>query len=193
MMQIRCLQELKRLQPVKRGFQVVIAERCHISAPGINKCLKKVMEQGLITKYYTFTEYGEQWISVYGHLVERLERYLEEIQIPESEKEKHIRMMVEDMDPFLLESMLSYYCACEICCNVETGITATGTPVVEGRTIAVDPNVIPYGTEVIINGHVFTVEDCRGGVNGNHIDIYVSDHQRALDLGVGQAEVYLTK
>ena len=39
--------------------------------------------------------------------MERLERYLEEIQIPESEKEKHIRMMVEDMDPFLLESILS--------------------------------------------------------------------------------------
>ena len=39
---------------------------------------------------------------------------------------------------------LTYYCACEICCDVETGITATGTPVVEGRTIAVDPDVIPY-------------------------------------------------
>lgn len=37
MLQIRCLQELKRLQPVGRGFQVVIAEKCHISAPGINK------------------------------------------------------------------------------------------------------------------------------------------------------------
>lgn len=107
MMQIRCLQELKKMQPVSRGFQVVIAERCHISAPGINKCLKKAMEQGLITKYYTFTEYGEQWLSVYGHLVERLGRYLDDIWIPESEKEKYIRMMVEDMDPFLLESMLS--------------------------------------------------------------------------------------
>ena len=53
---------------------------------------------------------------------------------------------------------LTYYCACEICCDVETGITATGTPVVEGRTIAVDPSVIPYGTQVIINGHVFTAE-----------------------------------
>ena len=50
--------------------------RCHISAPGINKSLKKAMEQGLITKYYTFTEYGEQWLGVYGRLVERLERYL---------------------------------------------------------------------------------------------------------------------
>lgn len=44
MLQIRCLQELKRLQPVGRGFQVVIAEKCHISAPGINKSLKKAIE-----------------------------------------------------------------------------------------------------------------------------------------------------
>ena len=88
---------------------------------------------------------------------------------------------------------LTYYCACEICCDVETGITATGTPVVEGRTIAVDPDVIPHGTQVIINGHVFTAEDCGGAIDGNHIDIYVNDHQTALELGTGQAEVYLVK
>lgn len=88
---------------------------------------------------------------------------------------------------------LTYYCACEICCDVETGVTATGTPVVEGRTIAVDPSVIPYGTQVIINGHVFTAEDCGGAVKGNHIDIYVNDHQTALELGRNQAEVYLVK
>ena len=34
---------------------------------------------------------------------------------------------------------ITYYCACEICCNKADGITATGTPVVEGQTIAVDP------------------------------------------------------
>lgn len=88
---------------------------------------------------------------------------------------------------------ITYYCACEICCDVETGITATGTPVVEGRTIAVDPSVIPYGTQVIIGGHVFTAEDCGGAVKGNHIDIYVNDHQTALSLGRGQADVYLVK
>ena len=59
---------------------------------------------------------------------------------------------------------ITYYCACETCCDVETGITATGTQVAEGRTIAVDPSVIPYGTQVIIGGHVFTAEDC-GGAN----------------------------
>ena len=88
---------------------------------------------------------------------------------------------------------LTYYCSCEICCDVETGITATGTPVVEGRTIAVDPDVIPYGTKVIIGGHVFTAEDCGGAIKGKHIDIYVNDHERALSMGVNQAQVHLVK
>ena len=86
---------------------------------------------------------------------------------------------------------LTYYCACELCCDVETGITATGTPVIEGQTIAVDPNVIPYGTQVIINGHVFTAEDCGGAIKGNRIDIYVNDHNKANALGVNYADVYL--
>ena len=63
----------------------------------------------------------------------------------------------------------------------------------EGRTIAVDPKVIPYGTQVIINGHVFTAEDCGGAIKGNRIDIYVNDHDRANALGVNHADVYLVK
>ena len=88
---------------------------------------------------------------------------------------------------------LTYYCSCELCCDKETGITATGTPVIEGQTIAVDASVIPYGTQVIINGHVFTAEDCGGAIKGNRIDIYVNDHNKALELGVDHADVYLVK
>ena len=78
LLQIRYLIELKKLQPVKRGFQVVIAERCHVSRPGINKSLKKAIEQGLITQYYTFTDYGEEWIKSYENLIVRLEKYLDD-------------------------------------------------------------------------------------------------------------------
>ena len=100
----------------------------------------------------------------------------------------------EDMyGEYLGNYKLTYYCSCELCCDVETGITATGTPVVEGQTIAVDPSVIPYGTQVIINGHVFTAEDCGGAIKGNRIDIYVNDHDRANALGVNYADVYLVK
>lgn len=88
---------------------------------------------------------------------------------------------------------LTYYCACAKCCGVATGITASGARVAEGETIAVDPSVIPYGTKVIINGHIFTAQDCGSGVKENHIDIYVDDHERALALGCNYADVHLMK
>ena len=88
---------------------------------------------------------------------------------------------------------ITYYCACEKCCNKADGITATGSRVAEGRTIAVDPSVIPYGTKVIIGGHVFTAEDCGGAIKQNHIDIYVNSHEEAQALGVANASVYLVK
>lgn len=88
---------------------------------------------------------------------------------------------------------ITYYCACEKCCNKADGITATGSRVAEGRTIAVDPSVIPYGTKVIIGGHVFTAEDCGGAIKQNHIDIYVNSHEEAEALGVANVSVYLVK
>lgn len=88
---------------------------------------------------------------------------------------------------------ITYYCACEKCCNKADGITATGSRVAEGRAIAVDPSVIPYGTKVIIGGHVFTAEDCGGAIKQNHIDIYVNSHEEAEALGVANASVYLVK
>ena len=66
------------------------------------------------------------------------------------------------------------------------GITATGTRATPGRTIAVDPNVIPYGAEVIIDGHAFTyiAEDTGGSIRGNKIDICVSSNSEAIQKGV---------
>ena len=58
--------------------------------------------------------------------------------------------------------------------------TSTGATATEGRTIAVDPNVIPYGTEVLINGHVYIAEDCGGAVKGNVIDIFVEDERMEM-------------
>lgn len=51
---------------------------------------------------------------------------------------------------------------------------------IEGHTIAVDPNVIDYGTKVKIDGHIYIAEDCGGAVKGNVIDIYVSEPRDIL-------------
>lgn len=74
------------------------------------------------------------------------------------------------------------YCPCEYCTDGD-GITATGTKATAGRTIAVDPSVIPYGTEVIINGHTYIAEDCGAAIKGNCIDIYFNSHEEARQFG----------
>lgn len=48
------------------------------------------------------------------------------------------------------EFRLTAYCPCMKCCGKTDGITSTGTTAAEGRTIAVDPRVIPYGSAVTI-------------------------------------------
>lgn len=86
-----------------------------------------------------------------------------------------------------------HYCPCEQCCGKTDGVTATGTKAEEGRTIAVDPAVIPLGTEVIIDGHRYIAEDTGSGIQGNKIDIFVESHEEALQLGVTTAEVYIER
>lgn len=77
-----------------------------------------------------------------------------------------------------------------ICNDGDSTKTATGTTPTPGRTIAADPNVLPYGTKVLINGHEYIVEDCGGAIRQNRIDILVDTHAEALQLGIIEAEVF---
>ena len=81
------------------------------------------------------------------------------------------------------EYTITHYCSCSRCCGKEDGVTATGTQATEGRTIAVDPEIIPYGTKVLIDGHEYIAEDTGGAIKGNKIDIYVDSHQEAVNRG----------
>lgn len=102
---------------------------------------------------------------------------------------------VEETRPAYLnmgEFKLTAYCTCEKCCGKwADGITSTGTKPVQGRTIAVDQDVIPYGSEVIINGHTYKAEDCGGAIVGNRIDVYFDSHEEALEFGVQYGQVLL--
>ena len=92
---------------------------------------------------------------------------------------------------------LSAYCKENYphCCNDgDSSQTATGTTPVPGRTIAVDPSVIPYGSEVEIFGHTYIAEDCGCSVKGNHIDVLFATHQEAVNFGIQYADVaYIEK
>lgn len=65
------------------------------------------------------------------------------------------------------------------------GITASGARVREGRTIAVDPKVIPIGATVYIEGIGLRVaEDTGSAIRGAKIDVYMNDVNDARQFGV---------
>ena len=107
---------------------------------------------------------------------------------------KHELMVAEASEPETIslgEYKLTAYCACKKCCGKTDGITASGVKATEGITIAADTTVLPFGTEVIIDGHTYIVQDRGGAIKGNRIDVYFDDHSEALDFGVQYKEIYV--
>ena len=82
---------------------------------------------------------------------------------------------------------LTAYCNCAGCCGTAGNATASGVMPTSGHTVAMGG--IDFGTKLLINGTVYTVED-RGTPYG-HVDIYMDSHDAALQFGMGSAEVYL--
>ncbi|WP_431028573.1 ubiquitin-like domain-containing protein [Lysinibacillus sp. LZ02] len=72
-------------------------------------------------------------------------------------------------------------------CNGCTGITATGLNIKANpnmKVIAVDPNVIPLGSKVWVEGYGYAVAaDTGGAIKGNKIDILVSSKSAAKSWG----------
>ena len=89
------------------------------------------------------------------------------------------------------------------------GITASGISLKNhsresAMAIAVDPNHIPLGSDVLLifNGSrskysgIYKAVDTGGAIKGNKIDLFVGDtqnavSQEAIDFGVTSAEVYI--
>ena len=106
---------------------------------------------------------------------------------------------------YLGEFVLTAYCPCEKCCGqygVNRPIDENGDLIVYGAygqrleagvSIATDPNVIGFNQDVYINGVVYKAHDTGGNINGNQIDIYMADHDEAVEFGVQYADVYLIK
>lgn len=82
------------------------------------------------------------------------------------------------------------YCPCEKCCGAyANGYTATGAKATQGVTIAADPDVLPMGTEIELDGHTYTVQDTGGAIVGNRLDLYFDSHEDALRWGVREKVV----
>lgn len=75
------------------------------------------------------------------------------------------------------------------------GITASGLPVEEGATCAVDPEVIPMFSTVYVeyaDGSAGTFRATDTGVKGNWVDIYTPDYDYAVRCGLQSLTVCWT-
>lgn len=88
---------------------------------------------------------------------------------------------------------VTHYCACAKCCGKWAGGPTAGGKMPQRGMVAMS-SVWPFGTQIQINGVMYTVED-RGGTgienNRGRVDIFVPDHQEALRLGRYTTTAYI--
>lgn len=99
---------------------------------------------------------------------------------------------VEKEQPYkeLTVTATAYVSFCDTGC---IGITATGTNVKNSiyhpsgmKIVAVDPNVIPLGSIVEINGEKYIADDTGGAIKGHKIDILVDTHDTSKAFAFGK-------
>ena len=73
--------------------------------------------------------------------------------------------------------------------DIYGSLTSTGVIAQEGKTIAVDPSIIPYGSTVLIDGKEYLAQDCGGAIKGNKIDIF-SEYPKQERY---QVEIYIKR
>lgn len=121
--------------------------------------------------------------------------YLTEEEIEENENEL-IEAALLARSHRLEDVTITFYC-CEgrpHICGTGTGITASGRRVTPYVSCAVDPDIIPLGSTIMIeyNGEMvyLRADDTGPAVKGDHIDIAVPTHDFALSLGVQTADIW---
>lgn len=200
----------KRLNP---GFILLIANGILIFSLGLSLSCIGILKRNLRLSYQQVEELKAAVTTANRSEAEAIQALqdfrTEYYPVQEAEEEQVLEPLVEvteavsePIEPTkTLTVKTTAYCSCVKCCGVwskdhsshqDTDYeqhTTLGTVPTAGRTIAVDPEVIPLGSKVVLNGHEYVAEDTGSGVKGNHIDVYFDSHEAALDWGVKTLEV----
>jgi 3D (Asp-Asp-Asp) domain-containing protein len=169
--------------------------------------------------------YKDKIVSLQNHIETIKKQYFNEIEKSKllvnkvqqyQTKLKSVTYIASDLGDFTITAYdLSIQSCGKAPNHPQFGITSSGFNLAgknwkEIKVIAVDPSVIPLGTEVYIefkedylqkyNGF-FTAADTGSGVKGNDIDLYLGDgtginkdvHKETLKFGVRKAKVYSMK
>lgn len=93
----------------------------------------------------------------------------------------------------------SSYCACVLCCGPDAiGLTASGRKPVEGITVAASRK-IPLGTMINLTvpgaftNRIFRVDDRLAKRYDARVDIYMDDHNKALQWGLKKGSFTIIK
>lgn len=71
------------------------------------------------------------------------------------------------------------------------GLTASGMKAKKG-IVAVDTSIIPFGTELYIEGYGYAIAgDTGSAIKGNKIDVFLDDYEDAKKYGVRNVNVYV--
>ncbi|MFB7141498.1 LysM peptidoglycan-binding domain-containing protein [Gottfriedia sp. NPDC056225] len=83
----------------------------------------------------------------------------------------------------------AYTASCKGC----SGVTATGINLKKNpnmKVISVDPNLIPLGSKVYVEGYGEAIAgDTGGAIKGHRIDVFVANKQDAINFGRKQVKV----
>lgn len=125
----------------------------------------------------------------------------EQPEAPETNENELIERALLENATKIENVTLTHYCICKKCCGKSPddpgyGITASGRKATPYVSVAVDPDVIPLGSDVLVDyggGDIkfYRADDTGGAVKSNHIDLCVSNHQEALNLGVKTVTVWV--
>lgn len=76
-----------------------------------------------------------------------------------------------------------------------SGITATGIDLRNNpnmKLIAVDPSIIPLGSQVYVEGYGYAIAgDTGGAIKGHKVDIFINDLAQAKQWGRKTVNVYV--
>ena len=87
------------------------------------------------------------------------------------------------------------YCGCRQCNGKWYGMpSASGAPLQEGVTVAVDKRLIPFFSTLNIDGvGVRVAHDTGRNIKGNSIDVYIPNHATASAFGIQYHEVFILR
>ena len=140
----------------------------------------------IVDKIKELQDLDKQYLQDYLEIVEK-QAEIEAVK-------NNVGLSEEVLVEYLGEFRLTAYCPCEECSEGWGSMTSTGVLAQENHTIAVDPTVIPYGSKIIINGIIYTAEDCGGAIKNNIIDIYFNTHEEVDDFGMKEnIKIYIIK